>query len=351
MAAAALFAAAALSVPLNDVEPPRNDEHALSAASLMPDLAASCHTSPNPLPFDFMDPAFCTGDTDEATLAADPDMRISLQSTPSKGCWPALYILGVQKGATTSMVDALWQCGATALGMPDGSAGTNIVGCHGTNVPCKEVLHTPIDLRTDAGRNAFTSLYDPSRCAEIADFQQAKDVLLPKTLTERACHERKFLEATPLELGDSPPLAVLLDAMPPPVAERARFVLILREPTSRLLSWYNHMKVTNNFFGQEKRCDVSTFNSYYKCSETEGHHRSSEGGNYVKWFERFHLSRGDATVAMPPWRGDAPRRSQLLVLPFDMVAKDSRQTMKLVTTTREATRAKPTIRCAPSVHR
>ena len=67
------------------------------------------------------------------------------------------------------------------------------------------------------------------------------------------------------------------------------------------LSWYNHMKVTNEFFGQEKRCDVRTFGSYYRCSEKEGHYRSSEGGNYVKWFERFHLSRGDATVAMPKY--------------------------------------------------
>ena len=163
------------------------------------------------------------------------------------GVWPSMYVLGVQKAATTSVVGAMLQCGIIALGLPKRDKW--LAACPLQGKPCKEPLHTPIDLATQSGREIFTSLYDPTRCDEIVGKTGGRppktfgpkddgEPGIPNTIMRGACRRQIFLEATPLNVGDSPPVATLANAMPAHVASRARFVLILRDPVARILSWY-----------------------------------------------------------------------------------------------------------------
>ena len=180
---------------------------------------AKCEaTYPNPNPLDTS--GFCAAD--------------------GKSCWPPMYMLGVQKAATTSIVDVLWQCGQIALGLTaEGEHEPRNPTCHaGKNIPCKETLHDPVDLGVQKGRDRFTHMYDPSRCDRIADCCVGENWHDHKVMVP-ACKARRFLEATPLHIGDSPPLNVLLGAIPPSLLPRSRFVLILREQSARILSWYS----------------------------------------------------------------------------------------------------------------
>ena len=128
------------------------------------------------------------------------------------GCWPALYVLGVQKAATTSVVNAMLQCGVVALGSPSSDHAGEIPQCLQANNPCKEPLHYPIDLYDGGDRELFTSLYDTSRCGSIeghtvSPFDGADKV--PNSVSIGACEKAHFLEGTPLNVGDSPPLHTL----------------------------------------------------------------------------------------------------------------------------------------------
>ena len=232
-----------------------------------------------------------------------------------RSCWPPMYLLGVQKAATTSIVDALWQCGQVALGLT--SNDVENPACHaGENIPCKEVLHSPIDLRTSTGRTLFTRMHDPSRCSSIAPIIDLRGkVFRAGHLMEHACQERRFLEATPLGIGDSPPLQVLLAAIPAPLLARARFTLILREPVARILSWFNHMRGEHHFYGTP--CDTSSFDSFFKCVHEQGLD-DFEMGKYVHWLDEFK-------------RHARTTRTQLLVLPFDFVLSNATEAIRLIT--------------------
>ena len=78
----------------------------------------------------------------------------------STGCWPPLYLLGVQKAATTSIAMGLLRCGSVCFGLPDAKTGVNPT-CNGPlggyNTPCKETMHPPIEVLTAAGQ-AMTAL-------------------------------------------------------------------------------------------------------------------------------------------------------------------------------------------------
>ena len=134
------------------------------------------------------------------------------------------------------MTALLTQCGLIALGQL--SERTKTICDEGLDQPCKEVLHAPVDVTTEAGRADFTRLYDTQRCDLMtSSFGRP---------TREACKAGRFLEATPLdtcpECRSPPNVTTLLGVMPPLVQQSARFAIILREPVSRLLSLYNQMR-------------------------------------------------------------------------------------------------------------
>ena len=226
----------------------------------------------------------------------------------SDGCWPPLYLLGVQKAATTSVAQALIACGVVTFGMPDKITGS-ISDCEGENIPCKETLHPPIDVTKADGQRRFAHLYSTSRCGDIVDsswLQGAKE----------ACYAGRFLEATPLHMVGSPRVSVLLQAMPPQFASRARYAIILREPVSRALSWYNHVVVGGDYYGDDPS-HYSSFETFFNYVMNSGAD-TFEHGKYVSWLREFDAARHVA-------------RSQLLVLGFEGLLSEPAKTMKTIT--------------------
>lgn len=259
----------------------------LSSMSSMDDNEVNCASEHHPHPFNF-----------------------SSNCPPgSSSCWPALYLLGVQKAGTTSVTSGLMKCGAVAFGMAHGE----IPYCE-KGVGCKETLHPPANIMTDAGITVFTKLHDTTRCHELN-----KDW---KVVTE-ACRAGRFLEATPLGVGDTPNVGTLLQAIPPQYSSTARYAIIFREPVARMLSWFNHLvAIPEMSAAASERRLLNSFDAWYKYTlkwTREGMLDAFQNGKYIEWIKQYQ---------------DNPhvQRSQLLVLQFEALVKEPATAMKLLTT-------------------
>lgn len=222
--------------------------------------------------------------------------------------WPPLYLLGAQKAATTSLAGALIECGLVAFGMPfQRTDGKEMPYCS-HNEPCKETLHPPIDITTSGGVKNFRNLHlDCDRLHEGGH-----------THSKAACYDGHFLEATPLMISGSPTVEQLLHAIPGEYSSKARFVLLLREPVSRMLSWYNHIIGDNGAkFQQEGASTYASFDNFYHFNRG-GDYDTYKMGKYITWLEQF---AADPSVS----------RSQLLVLSFNSLILDTAASMKNIT--------------------
>ena len=252
-------------------------------------------------------------------LAADFDEQASCATAAHPGtalsfrgfcdddgeCYPPLYLLGMQKAATSSIAEVLMRCGLVSFGLPDGKTG-KIGSCAIPGVPCKESLHD-VALETAEGRTKFRHLFDLGRCDKIMDkdFQAS---IAP-------CRAAQFLEATPLQAND---LGTLLANVPMQYVAPARFAVILREPVARMLSWYNHVVVGQEYWTspQLTRAEWSSFAAFFDAAVRHGI-GAWQLGNYSSWIDSF--------VSKAP-------RSQLLVLAFEAVVADPRDALHRLTT-------------------
>ena len=275
---------------------PTPSTHVIAAADSEPVWSADtmCHAQANPHPLDFQ------------------------QNCPagSTSCWPLLYLLGVQKAATTSVAMAMLDCGIAAFGMPDKVTG-EISECDDEladgSMPCKETLHSPINISTNEGVGAFTRLQDTTKCENIKWRFKA---------TKGACSKGMFMEPTPLGIGDAPTFSVLASAMPQSVLQRARFLLILREPVARLLSWFNHVHTSGDIYniggtahdGQSVTSSFATYWKYVSEKQTD----TFKMGKYIHLLEGFTEHK-------------AMQRSQLLVIQFEKLVADPKEGMRLLT--------------------
>jgi hypothetical protein len=206
-------------------------------------------------------------------------------------CWPTSFIIGVQKAATTSVGNALHQCGLGAM-----AYGSESFGRCKADVVCKETLHAPLDIRTNEGRDNFTKLYSSAYCCN-----EKSDMPCPGPQPRRACETAHFISAQPLRValrlakteyepyavalggdnsGDLAPvdqfddyddpessnnIVNVVNAMPRRLLPVVRFVLILREPVSRMLSWYNHeLEDAGSSESKQARSDINgmSFDQY-----------------------------------------------------------------------------------------
>lgn len=175
----------------------------------------------------------------------------SSQCSGSEGCWPAIYILGAQKAMTTSIFDTLEHCGLVCAanfnqtrrtwGYNDGSIYTN-----GKEAHFFDVWQTK---RWDEARQ------DPS--------------LYTRLYQEADCPSRRFTDATPNYIAnyDAPARMELL--VPQAWQPQQRFVVVLREPTRRDLSWFNHRAADNsmNYFCSDLSAAWSRAGGYDASSE------------------------------------------------------------------------------------
>lgn len=151
-------------------------------------------------------------------------------------CWPTLFLMGVQKAATTSLFMELSNhnkvCGANVHEGP-------IKECADCNT--KET-HFFTTQRTAGGKTIHMSHHE------------YKKMYHEKEMLKKGCGH--FMEGTPM-LQEKGVGAAIAATLPKNVHHMVRMIVILREPLSRDLSWYNHQ------LDDYKRGVSHKFNSEY----------------------------------------------------------------------------------------
>ena len=130
--------------------------------------------------------------------------------------WPSVYLLGVQKGATTSLSEAF-----TEAGMCTSKEGKELHFWDWLH-PNDECLMT-------------------TTCAKFG-------VKYAKHFPECKGDGDGAFDGSPSQLSDPGLPEFLSRHMPPAMQSRSRFIIIAREPVSRLVSVYNHLGANGELF-------------------------------------------------------------------------------------------------------
>lgn len=141
------------------------------------------------------------------------------------GCWPSAYIVGAQKGATTSIFKHLQGSGLIcgASGYKEGSY--RIKEAHFYDEDDAWHVQTRFGLKNASLLTEYLSHYHNSSCHSNVKGEEAV-----------------FMDATPSYLREFNAPARMVAVMPVHLQARARFVMVLREPISRDISYYNMMR-------------------------------------------------------------------------------------------------------------
>ena len=242
------------------------------------------------------------------------------QPAVQNGCgrWPNVYVLGTQKAATTSLAKVLRGSGfVTSQGSCCSLSGWK---------HCSEESH----------------FFDLSRQCAIDHECSAYPTLYPQG-------GQGAFDCTPTQITDPRQPSALKAVMPPPLHSAARFIVILREPASRLLSWYNHKLSEspcpwctycahryNGVFLQDGSFSP-TFSEDVACNMRE----FSSGNQYQGWYRNKAGGTDRGTPPLDIMRGLLYRdgieawsaafsRSQLLVLNFHALVQAPARFMTLI---------------------
>ena len=206
------------------------------------------------------------------------------QQCDAQGCWPRLFIVGTQKGATTSLFGALRQEGAV----------------------CGTVMSEAVEQAVpDFARSYFSTkeahVFDLKDSIWSALVQQPS--LYQSLYRVEDCPQRTFLDATPRYIRDPAAPARMVELMPASWLPQLRVVLTIREPIARDLSWFNH-KVNRAMAQQSKGeaplagdfCSMSGGSDQdgYPSYEGEAMCRKLEMDNCLKQARRERLRKGES---------------------------------------------------------
>lgn len=163
-----------------------------------------------------------TNETESADYnSSEPLMALEFVESQKKACsnghcWPTLFLLGVQKAATTSLFDVLKTrhkiCGAEETSL--------LKKCSDCN---EKETHFFTQQTTHKGKkihmsdSEFKALYPEHRLSKCG----------------------RFMEGTP-SLQEPNLGREIANKLPTSIHSEVRMVLVLREPVSRDLSWFNH---------------------------------------------------------------------------------------------------------------
>ena len=254
----------------------------------------------------------------------------------SDGCWPALWLLGAQKAATSAVYDVLEQCGVIAGAWPTQQQTGKDVPEFCVQ-PCKETHFWTGPFEEGDELNKWARITGgkrpmPSGTLDLRQVTQYTKMHMSGnscnarvTYKEKeACRNARFLEGTPTTEHPLMP-SLLASAMPRELIGHARFVIILREPIERLLSWYNHNKcpyeTKNGAPWDYCSKEHNTFHGYAECKKSEGVREGADAGFYGPFVDNL--------LEMP-----GVSRQQLLILNYRDSFKDSsatRNTIEAVT--------------------
>ncbi|KAL1514776.1 hypothetical protein AB1Y20_003862 [Prymnesium parvum] len=146
----------------------------------------------------------------EQNVKADPDPPDNVTNRQdgckavcsNGGCMPTVYIIGSQKGGTTSLFDHLESKGFCGPRHNDGKES-----------------HYLMSTSEHPTRYGYTHIFPEHQCAS-------------------GC----WIDATPNDLPNWQSPITLTELTTPRERQLARFVVVLREPVARDLSWFNHRK-------------------------------------------------------------------------------------------------------------
>ncbi|KAJ8598116.1 hypothetical protein CTAYLR_009504 [Chrysophaeum taylorii] len=199
-------------------------------------------------------------------------------------CWPSTWILGCPKCASSSVWDlargSLGFCGAELVGLLEGEAEWHQKETHfwsGRGVVNASMVPMIGEL--------FTELYPVRRVG--------KDCA-------------GYAEATPDNLKTAEAPSLLKKAAPKSVSALFRFVVVLREPIARDLSWYNHLRRLSLDLRSQMLdyCEVTgPYEEYARCQAERFEmpvHRAHEKGlwrgiykpqldSWARWFDRAQI--------------------------------------------------------------
>ena len=314
--------------------------HAGATALNAPLIAAQ---STSVAKYDVYDPSLDLSPAQCVTKHNNHPLPFSEFCTDEGPCWPSMYIIGVQKAATSSLAKALDSCGLVAYALPTKETGfVSPSTCKKLYESCKETLHVPVDINSAVGQKQFTSLYNHKNC------HLGKETYEPM---KQACSEMKFLSATPSSCMRDDPVGNLYAAIPLQLRMQARYVVILREPIARMLSWFNHLRsdardmgldVTKQIIGGHNMSSFASFvddhavvTKAFKSGNGQRYTDDFPAGKHLGevFVDSFH--RGNYSYILDAFSKTNAlglKRSQLLVLQFEQLAVDTRSAFQQVST-------------------
>lgn len=156
-------------------------------------------------------------DGSELAVASSGWPSYEVQCTAS-GCFPRLFILGTQKGGTSSLALALKEHGTACFSNPERDGTWHAWGGQTDKEP-----HAFSEINTSTWMGLLRRPEQYSRLFQPAD-----------------CPHRHFVDATPAYLRSAQAPSRLYLVAPPALRPQLRMVVIVREPIARDLSWFNH---------------------------------------------------------------------------------------------------------------
>ena len=215
--------------------------------------------------------------------------------------WPTVFILGVQKGGTSTLAHFLFQ---------------HPLFCKNTGANGKESQFLARKNGTDYFR---VTGVDPkcSRTAGAADWEKARTGEGPPILHGRVHKQGRHLDATPLLGLHEQAHKRMLASIPRVLHPHLKFIVLLREPLGRDLSLYNHVRAIKAKWGfcpeteparQAHQGYRRSLAEKVKCSRPGAScsacmHKRIQHGHYAsalkKWFslfarEQFFILQSDA---------------------------------------------------------
>jgi len=243
-------------------------------------------------------------------------------------CWPLAFLIGVQKSATTAVANFLVQKAGLSYGK--GGKGCMELPVWEANLPDAKETHAFDKYYVDhpeENTSRFTCLFrPPADCAK--DEEETCDGAVG------------FMESTPNYFSSDDAQPTLLARMPPELLQQSRFVVILREPVSRALSWFNHMLAfaarADPPWDLDALDDPDDMLSpcFRSVAKSEGRRVSFDGMVQCAMLPEASegmLEDGNYLAGMDRWvPANSLQRGQLLVTSYDTLLKDPSQVVQRI---------------------
>jgi hypothetical protein len=257
------------------------------------------------------------------------------------GCWPSSYLIGTQKGGTTAIAQFLVDNGLvleatqtedSRMSSTSGLVGQAINETNNQSAP----LHDAMVLKDGYFSSKETHALDQF----FVDNAQANSYEYTRLYRpDGKGTQRSFLDATPNYLPSKNAPRILHERMPDFMRSHVKFVAILREPISRALSWYNHVRSCSFTAG----CDLEslgaqcyrqvmkdikpgtkpTFDATVRCAVNR-----PELGNFGREDEAM-LEYGYYAKSLETWT-KIWQRKNMLILSYDKLDDNADATLELV---------------------